>query len=89
MLAVKDKIRDITYQLDHPPENPTAVAINYDKIKEMILEIERQQNQYCVIKDEYLAKYRTTDIHVRSIEHQASISKETHDAHVQRVNSLR
>lgn len=55
----------------------------------MILEIERQQNEYCTIKEEYLDKYRKTDIHVRSIEHQVSINKEVHDTHVRRVNNLR
>ena len=41
--ATKDRIRDISYQLEHPPENPN-VPIDYDRIRSMISAIEKEQN---------------------------------------------
>ena len=86
--ATKDRIRDISYQLEHPPENPN-VAIDYDRIKAMISAIEKEQNEYCKLKEQYLGKYRAEDIAVRSLEHQTAIARELQEAHLEKVNGLR
>lgn len=55
----------------------------------MISQIEKHQNDYCQLKEEYLAKYRVEDIHVRSLEHQTEVAAEQEQDHIARVSRLR
>ena len=55
----------------------------------MISQIEKHQNDYCQLKEEYLTKYRVEDINVRSLEHQTEVAAEQEQGHIARVNRLR
>jgi hypothetical protein len=80
----RDRVRELSYQLEHPPENQ-KVPIDYEKIRSMVSDIERAQNEYCRLKEEYLLKYQIHDINVRALEHQASISKEAQLIHLRKA----
>ena len=84
ILLTKSRIKDLSYQIDHPPE-ASKVDVDYDKIKSMIVDIQKQQNEYCKLKDSYLSKYRVEDVNIRFFEHQSSILSEMKKSHLEKV----
>lgn len=78
----------ISNQLSHPPESQVA-PMDYSKIREMISAIEKEQQRYCTIKDQYLDLYRVYDVEVRALEHKADLHRHAKETILYKMNQLR
>jgi hypothetical protein len=64
---VKDKLRTIRYQLEHPPEG-NIPPFDHEQIKERVSDINQLQHKYCALKDQYQEEYRAVEKAVRKYE---------------------